>query len=59
LIDAMGLVLSCLQCAEIAIVGGSFVSHVGGHNIFEPVLYNVPVLFGPICTASPTSSSSS
>jgi 3-deoxy-D-manno-octulosonic-acid transferase len=47
LIDAMGLVFSCYQCAQVALVGGSFVSHVGGHNIFEPILYNVPVLFGP------------
>lgn len=47
LIDAMGLVHSCIQCARIAIIGGSFVSHVGGHNIYEPVLYSVPVLFGP------------
>ena len=53
LIDAMGLVFPCLQCAEIAIVGGSFVSHVGGHNIFEPILYNVPVLFGPHMHSQP------
>lgn len=53
LIDAMGLVLSCLQCAEIAIIGGSFVSHVGGHNIYEPVLYDVPVLFGPHMHSQP------
>lgn len=53
LIDAMGLVLACYQCAEIAIVGGSFVLHVGGHNIFEPILYNVPVLFGPHMQSQP------
>lgn len=47
LIDAMGLLNHCYQLATIAIVGGSFVSHVGGHNIFEPVLFGVPVLFGP------------
>ncbi len=47
LIDTMGLLNSCYQLAEVAIVAGSFVSHVGGHNIFEPVLYHVPVLFGP------------
>ncbi|MFI5334423.1 MAG: hypothetical protein ACHQT8_04560, partial [Chlamydiales bacterium] len=27
--------------------GGSFVSHVGGHNIFEPIQVGLPVLFGP------------
>ena len=47
LIDGMGLVYSCLQVAECALVAGSFVTHVGGHNIFEPILYGVPVLFGP------------
>ena len=47
LIDAMGLLNQCYQIADLALVGGSFVSHVGGHNIFEPVLYGVPVLFGP------------
>lgn len=47
LIDTMGLLLRCYQIAEVAIVGGSFVSHVGGHNIFEPVQAGVPVLFGP------------
>lgn len=47
LIDAMGLLNQCYQLAEVAIVGGSFVSHVGGHNVFEPVLFGVPTLFGP------------
>jgi|SRR5579862_743985 len=47
LIDAMGLLNACYQIAEIAIVAGSFISSVGGHNIFEPVIYHVPVLFGP------------
>jgi len=31
----------------LAIIGGSFSSSVGGHNILEPCLYNCPVLFGP------------
>ncbi len=47
LIDAMGMLNSLYQIGEVAIVGGSFVSHVGGHNIFEPIALNVPVLFGP------------
>ncbi|MBI2743279.1 MAG: 3-deoxy-D-manno-octulosonic acid transferase [Chlamydiales bacterium] len=47
LIDAMGKLLNCFQLAELAIMGGSFVSHVGGHNIFEPVQVGVPVIFGP------------
>jgi 3-deoxy-D-manno-octulosonic-acid transferase len=47
LIDAMGFLNTCYQLAEVAIVGGSFISTVGGHNIFEPVLLDIPVLFGP------------
>lgn len=47
LIDAMGVLSACYQLSNIAIVGGSYVSHVGGHNIFEPAALGVPVLFGP------------
>lgn len=47
LIDAMGLLPACYQVAEIAIVGGSFVPGVGGHNIFEPIALGVPTIFGP------------
>ncbi len=47
LIDKMGVLSGCYQLAEIAVVGGSFISSVGGHNIFEPAALGVPVLFGP------------
>jgi len=47
LIDAMGLLNHCYQLAEIALVGGSFIHGIGGHNIFEPALLDVPVIFGP------------
>lgn len=47
LIDAMGQLNHCYELAEIAIVGGSFISGIGGHNIFEPVMLDVPVIFGP------------
>jgi len=47
LIDAMGVLSACYQLSDIAIVGGSYVSHVGGHNIFEPAALGIPVLFGP------------
>lgn len=47
LMDAMGLLKKCYQIADLAVVGGSFVKHVGGHNILEPCGYGVPVLFGP------------
>lgn len=47
LIDAMGLLSTCYQVANLAVVGGSFVPGVGGHNILEPLQAHVPVLFGP------------
>ncbi len=47
LIDTMGLLLSLYQIADLAIVGGSFLKHLKGHNIFEPIQAGAPVLFGP------------
>jgi 3-deoxy-D-manno-octulosonic-acid transferase len=47
LIDAMGLLRTCYQLADVAIVGGSFVQHIGGHNIMEPSAFAKPVIFGP------------
>jgi len=53
LIDAMGLLRTCYQLADIAIVAGSFVKKVGGHNILEPADYAVPVIFGPHIHSQP------
>ena len=53
LIDKMGCLREVYQLADIAIVGGSFITTVGGHNILEPVKYNVPVLFGPYMYSQP------
>jgi 3-deoxy-D-manno-octulosonic-acid transferase len=47
LIDTMGLLTTCYQLATLAIVGGSFVPGIGGHNILEPIQASIPVLFGP------------
>lgn len=47
LMDRIGLLRDLYALADLAIVGGSFVKHVGGHNILEPALYGTPVLFGP------------
>ena len=53
LIDAMGKLNQCYQIAEIAIVSGSYTAKVGGHNIFEPVVFDVPVIFGPHMHSQP------
>lgn len=47
LVDAMGVLRRCYQLADIALVGGSYVSRIGGHNIIEPCWYGKPVIFGP------------
>ncbi len=47
LIDQMGQLIKLYQIVDLAIVGGSFITHIGGHNIFEPVSVGTPVLFGP------------
>ena len=47
LVDTMGFLNSCYQLSNLAIVGGSFTEKIGGHNILEPIFFNVPVIFGP------------
>jgi len=53
LVDAMGVLRKCYQLADIALVGGSFTSKVGGHNIIEPCWFGVPVIFGPHMYSQP------
>ncbi len=45
LIDCIGLLSSIYKYADIAYVGGGF--GVGIHNILEPAVYRIPVVFGP------------
>ncbi len=47
LVDAMGQLPICYAHSRLAILGGSFVTHIGGHNVLEPCLYGTPVIFGP------------
>jgi len=47
LVDQMGLLDRLYALADLSIVGGSFVDHIGGHNILEPLFAGSPVLFGP------------
>jgi len=46
LIDTVGELAQIYACADVAFVGGSLIER-GGHNMLEPVLRGVPVLFGP------------
>tara|TARA_A100001037_G_C14959053_1_gene548569 strand:- start:232 stop:897 length:666 start_codon:yes stop_codon:yes gene_type:complete len=45
--DTLGELSVLYAAADIAIVGGSFISGLGGHNILEPCSVGVPVIFGP------------
>jgi 3-deoxy-D-manno-octulosonic-acid transferase len=47
LIDRMGLLAELYALADIAIVAGSFVPGIGGHNLLEAAVHGVPVVFGP------------
>lgn len=53
LVDAMGVLRLCYQLATVAVVAGSFTGKVGGHNILEPLYYDVPVVFGPYMFGQP------
>ena len=44
--DSMGELLRFYAAADLAFVGGSLVP-TGGHNVLEPALLGLPVLFGP------------
>lgn len=46
LVDTMGELKLMYGVADCSFVAGSMVP-IGGHNIFEPILLDVPVLFGP------------
>lgn len=46
LLDEMGVLPSFYPLARAAFVGGTLVK-VGGHNLLEPALAGVPVMFGP------------
>jgi 3-deoxy-D-manno-octulosonic-acid transferase len=47
LIDRMGIMDECYARSAAVIMGGSFISHVGGHNIYEAARHGIPVIYGP------------
>lgn len=46
-VDTMGELAELFAVADVAVVGGSLVPGIGGHNVFEPALAGVPTLLGP------------
>jgi len=53
LVDTMGMLRKCFQIADIAIVAGSYTEKVGGHNVLEPSMSGIPVIFGPYMHSQP------
>ncbi len=45
LVDSIGILVPLYQYATIAYVGGSF--RQGIHNVLEPAVFGIPVVFGP------------
>ncbi len=46
LLDTVGELSNFYAAGDIAFVGGSLIQR-GGHNLLEPILHGLPVLFGP------------
>ncbi len=46
IVDRVGVLLDMYAAADAAFVGGSL-SPIGGHNVLEPALLELPVLVGP------------
>ena len=46
-VDRLGMLTHLYQIASLAIVCGSFVQRVGGHNILESAVVGVPTIVGP------------
>lgn len=45
IIDSIGILLTLYNYAHFAYIGGSFKQ--GIHNVLEPAVYGIPVIFGP------------
>ncbi|TFH00656.1 MAG: hypothetical protein E4H13_06915 [Calditrichales bacterium] len=50
IVDAIGYLAGIYHYAKAAYVGGSF--HQGVHNVMEPAIFGIPVLYGPVHTNS-------
>ncbi|RPI03756.1 MAG: 3-deoxy-D-manno-octulosonic acid transferase [Ignavibacteriae bacterium] len=50
IVDSVGILMALYQYANVAYVGGSF--RQGIHNVLEPAVYGIPVVYGPKHTNS-------
>ena len=46
IVEKLGVLETMYRIADAAVVGGTFVN-VGGHNVWEPARFGIPVFFGP------------
>ena len=46
IVDSVGVLAELYEDADIAYIGGSF--STGVHNVIEPAIMGIPVLFGPV-----------
>ncbi len=46
IVDSVGVLAELYEEADIAYIGGSFTT--GVHNVIEPAIMGIPVLFGPV-----------
>ena len=53
LVDEMGVLASLYSVARVAIIAGSFVPGIGGHNLLEAAGHGVPVIYGPHMSKQP------
>ncbi len=53
LVDKMGLLAELYALADVALVAGSFVPGIGGHNLLEAAIHGVPVVYGPYMEKQP------
>ncbi len=51
ILDTVGELLTVYNFATVALVGGSLVEGIGGHNLLEPALFGKPVVYGPYLTS--------
>ncbi len=53
LVDRMGMLVRLYGIAAVAVVAGSFVPGIGGHNVLEAAAHGVPVVYGPHMNKQP------
>jgi 3-deoxy-D-manno-octulosonic-acid transferase len=46
IVDTMGELMYFYGISDVAVVGGSFIDGIGGHNPMEPISLDVPVIMG-------------